>query len=193
MLVVQPFTIPVDAVTHMLKNPARRVIRRLSDMRGYYADAAAEAALVETSDPVLYEMYEPDVPEQPGHVKYCTTTMYPGRVGDEYFMTKGHVHEVRETAEVYFFLQGQGALICELPGGDVDVRFVSAGDVCYVPPGWAHRTVNTSDENLVFFAVYPAEAGHDYDFIQERGFAVRVVQGEDGKPRVIDARSAKAG
>lgn len=185
---MKPYSIPVDLTTWMLKEPKRRVVRRLSDMKGYYKDGRAEEAAIQAGDPVVYEMYEPEIVEREGDLAYCTTTMYPGKVGDEYFMTKGHVHQVRETAEVYFFLKGEGALICELPDEDVDVRFVKAGDVCYVPAGWAHRTVNTGEEELVFFAVYPGHAGHDYAFIEARGFSVRVTQAPNGEPQVVRER-----
>jgi glucose-6-phosphate isomerase len=50
----------------------------------------------------------------------------------------------------------------------------------YVPPYWAHRSVNTGSEPLVSYCVYPADAGHNYGDIEEEGFIKRVVQ-EDGR------------
>jgi glucose-6-phosphate isomerase len=50
----------------------------------------------------------------------------------------------------------------------------------YVPPGWAHRTVNTGDDDLIFLAVYFGDAGHDYAAIEDSGFAVRVLATSDG-------------
>jgi glucose-6-phosphate isomerase, archaeal len=40
------------------------------------------------------------------------------------------------------------------------------------------------EEPLVFFAVYPADAGYDYGTIEREGFPVLVVSGEGG-PEVI--------
>jgi glucose-6-phosphate isomerase len=54
------------------------------------------------------------------------------------------------------------------------------GTVAYVPPRWAHRTVNTGDEPFVFFAVYPGQAGHDYGAIEETGFTQRVLRTPEG-------------
>jgi glucose-6-phosphate isomerase len=54
------------------------------------------------------------------------------------------------------------------------------GSVSYIPPGWAHRSVNVGREPLVFFAVYPGDAGHDYAALRERGFARLVVREGDG-------------
>ena len=59
------------------------------------------------------------------------------------------------------------------------------GSIGYVPPGWGHRTINTSSEKLVFFFIYPSDAGHDYELVRERGFAKIVIE-EDGVPKVVD-------
>jgi glucose-6-phosphate isomerase len=32
----------------------------------------------------------------------------------------------------------------------------------YVPPHWAHRSINTGNEPLISFCVYPGDAGHNY-------------------------------
>jgi glucose-6-phosphate isomerase len=44
----------------------------------------------------------------------------------------------------------------------------------YVPPYWAHRSINTGDEPLVSFCVYPGDAGHNYGDIATEGFPRRV-------------------
>jgi glucose-6-phosphate isomerase len=44
----------------------------------------------------------------------------------------------------------------------------------YVPPYWAHRSVNTGSEPLVSYCVYNAEAGHNYGDIEKEGFIKRV-------------------
>jgi glucose-6-phosphate isomerase len=40
--------------------------------------------------------------------------------------------------------------------------------------------VNTSEEPLVFFAVYPGQAGHDYGTIEKTGFPQRVLHTPQG-------------
>ncbi|MGE5481852.1 MAG: glucose-6-phosphate isomerase family protein [Bacteroidota bacterium] len=186
MRFVLPFVRHVDPASHLLVDPQNRIVRRVSDMRGMYGDAAAEAELVANGDPVLYDMLEGDALNTPGDLAFCTTVLHPGKVGDEYFMTKGHLHVLRDRAEVYYILAGRGALVCETPEGEVDVREVGAGDVYYVPGGWAHRTVNVGAEDLVFFAIYPAEAGHDYAFIEERGFRKRIVDDGQGGWKAVE-------
>ncbi len=155
-------------------------MRRASDLRGVFEDGEALEALVRAGDPPVYETYEPPVPQGSGHLRYGVTRVYPGRVGREYFMTRGHYHRIRETAEVYYVLRGQGALVLRDPEGRVRVERVEPGTVVYVPPGWAHRSVNTGSEPLVLFYVFPSEAGHDYETVGRTGFGVRVVATENG-------------
>jgi glucose-6-phosphate isomerase len=49
-------------------------------------------------------------------------------------MTKGHVHTVLDTTEVYFCLRGHGMLMMESPEGDTEVREMTPGLAVYVPP-----------------------------------------------------------
>ena len=85
-------------------------------------------------------------------------------------MTKGHFH-LRETAEIYFCLSGQGYLLTQNNQGEVHTVQMNSGVLGYIPPGWGHRTLNTGPEEFVFLAVYPADAGHNYRVIEEKGFA----------------------
>ena len=179
-----PFSAVVEAATGRLEPATSHIERRLSDMRGFYGDAGAEAALAE-QDPIVYEVFQYDVEESLGELFTCTTVLRPGRVGDEYFMTKGHYHEVRDRAEVYFGLKGRGLLLLQTEGGEFTSTEMAPGTVAYVPPAWGHRTVNTGGEDFVFLAVYPGDAGHDYGSIETTGFARRVVA-RDGAPDLVD-------
>jgi glucose-6-phosphate isomerase, archaeal len=157
-----------------------RTERRASQMRGAFLDGPALEALVEKADPVVYEVFQYDVPEETGQLVCCTTVLHPGSVGDEYFMTKGHYHTVRETAEVYLGLSGQGYLLLTTEDGGSRAIQMAPGTVAYVPPRWAHRSVNTGEEPFIFFAVYPGQAGHDYQTIERTGFSQRVLRGREG-------------
>jgi glucose-6-phosphate isomerase len=143
-------------------------------MRGAYADGDAVEQLIGDGDPVVYEVLQYDVPEETGQLISCTTVIQPGTVGDEYFMTKGHYHSDRATGEVYLGLSGNGYLLLMTEEGGAAATPMAPGTMAYVPPYWAHRTVNTGDEPFVFFAVYPGQAGHDYGSIEQTGFAQRV-------------------
>jgi len=125
-----------------------------------------------------------DLPKEDGHLLFSTTVIQPGRVGDEYFMTKGHFHARADRAELYYGLAGHGMLLLQTPEGRVESLPMTAGTAAYVPPYWGHRTVNTGDEPFVFLAAYPADAGYDYGTIARDGFAGVVLAGPDG-PRVV--------
>jgi glucose-6-phosphate isomerase len=101
-------------------------------------------------------------------------------------MTKGHFHAVLETAEIYYCLRGEGVMVMETPEGDWAVEDLRPGTELYVPPRWAHRSVNTGSAGpLVTFFIYPGDAGHDYGTIERQGFRKLVVE-RAGRPEVVD-------
>jgi glucose-6-phosphate isomerase len=162
------------------------IIRNLSSMKGQYADAGAFQELLAQADAVHYEVYEIRRPEASGELLQGVSVVHPGKVGGEYFMTKGHFHSVLETAEVYYCFRGQGMMVMETPEGEWAVEELRPGQFLYVPPRWAHRSVNTSPcEDLMTFFVYPGHSGHDYGTIERQGFRKLVVE-RDGRPQVVD-------
>ena len=143
-------------------------------MLGYYADQAALDALISNGDPLHYEVFEKPVPQERGHLMFCISSLQPGRVGDECFMTKGHYHARIDAAELYLCLRGQGFMMMKTSDGRCTWERMARGRAVYVPPYWAHRSVNTGGEPLVSFCVYPADAGHNYGDIAAEGFPKRV-------------------
>jgi glucose-6-phosphate isomerase len=136
-------------------------------------------------DPLIYRVYGIPVPATTGNVLSSTTVIEPGTVGSEYFMTKGHFHEVRDRAEIYVGLAGEGRLLMATEDGRHAVEPMRQGTVNYVPGGWAHRSINVGEEQLVFFAAYVGDAGHDYGTIEQEGFPVLVMRDERG-PKVVE-------
>lgn len=177
--VMDPFTTRLDLRAGTLSPRRATFERRLSDMTGYYLHESRV-----DPDRLVYRVQAIPVPESNAEIQCSTTVMEPGRVGDEYFMTKGHFHTVRNRSEVYLGLSGQGRLVMATEDGRRVVEPIGAGTVSYVPGGWAHRSVNVGDEPLVFFAAYVGDAGHDYATIAGQGFPVLLVAGADG-PEVV--------
>jgi glucose-6-phosphate isomerase len=172
---IQPFTAMLDLDSGELANPANRLLRTASDMRGHYADAAAlERLIEEEGDPLHYEVFGVPVPEEYGHLVYCISKLQPGTVGDEFFMTKGHYHDILETGEIYLCLRGEGYMLLKTSDGRCAAERMTRGGLVYVPPYWAHRSVNTGDEPLLSLCVYPGDAGHNYGDIESEGFPRRV-------------------
>ena len=181
-----PFTFGITLPGGIPSQYDNHITRSLSAMQGQFADQAAYQALLAREDVLLYEVYEIKRPEVDGELLHGTSIVHPGLVGDEYFMTKGHFHAELETAEVYYCLEGRGVMVMETPEGDWAVEELRPGRVLYVPPRWAHRSVNTSrDEDLVTFFVYPGHAGHDYGTIEAQGFR-KLVVAKQGQPQVVD-------
>lgn len=160
--------------------------RYLSQMRGIFADDESLENELNKGDRLVYEFHGLNVPDDPGDLAYGMSIVYPGKVGNEYYMTKGHFHSVLETGEVYYCLKGRGYMLMENPEGDWSAHELTAGKAVYVPKRYAHRSINVSDrEKLITFFVYRADAGHDYGTIEEKGFRKLIVD-KDGKPQVID-------
>jgi glucose-6-phosphate isomerase, archaeal len=184
MSYLAPLTRHVRLADGTIPDAAAVQVRRMRDLAGLFVDRAAEGALM-GADPLVYTVYEAaDLPKRDGHLLFSTTVIKPGRVGDEYFMTKGHFHARADRAELYYGLAGQGMLLLQDPDGRIDAQPMVAGAASYVPPYWGHRTINTGDSDFVFLACYPADAGYDYGTIATYGFAQAVVAGPDG-PRLV--------
>jgi glucose-6-phosphate isomerase len=186
-----PFTIDLKMPGVQLSHYDNHIRRSLSNMKGQYNDGATFEAMLAREDPLLYEVYEFRRPELAGELLSGISIIHPGKVGSEYYMTKGHFHSVLETAEVYYILDGQGCMVMETPEGDWAVEELRPGRILYVLPRWAHRTVNTGKGDLVMFFVYPGNAGHDYGTIERQGFRKLVVE-VDGKPQIVDNPRWKA-
>lgn len=182
----RPFTFDVSIADAVLSSYDNHIQRRLTNMKGMYADSAAYEALLAQENKLLYEVYERHLPEVAGELLHGLSVVHPGLIGEEYNMTKGHFHTVIDTGEVYYCLKGEGVMVMETPEGEWAVEPLRPNGVLYVPPRWAHRSVNTGlGEDLVTFFVYPGNAGHDYGTIETQGFRKLVVH-RNGKTEIID-------
>jgi glucose-6-phosphate isomerase len=179
-----PFSRVIDLASGRIDGARDVISRRLSDMRGWYADSDAEAALI-GRNPLIYTVdYGYAAPEVEGQLGFCATIIHPGKIGDEYYMTKGHYHARGDRAEIYYTLQGEGRLLLQTREGVTSVQNMLPGVICYIPAFHAHRTVNVGADKFVFLSFYPADSGYDYASIAEKGFASLIVE-RDGKPTVI--------
>ncbi|MGB2963596.1 MAG: glucose-6-phosphate isomerase family protein [Anaerolineales bacterium] len=181
-----PFSFDLEAPDFVPSHFDNHIKRHLSKMEGQYLDREAFASKLSNDDSLLYEVYELKRPEVAGEILHGISIVHPGKVGNEYYMTKGHYHIVLETAEIYYTLNGQGYMVMETPEGDWSVEILKPGSVLYVPPRWAHRSVNIGiEEDLVMFFAYPGDAGHNYATIETQGFR-KLIMEVDGKAEVVD-------
>lgn len=153
------------------QGPLLRKTTRIADLKGVFADTHAWHCC----DPqqAVYDVGMIDSRKAEGNLFTGVTHLFPGRVGNEYFMTRGHFHACREQGEVYFGLRGSGLLLLQPERGKAYLESVCPGSVHIIPGYTAHRLINTSSEILSALAVWPAIAGHDYDALA-KGFSLRV-------------------
>lgn len=141
-------------------NPLREM--RLGDLSGVFIDEISYKKLLANSNPIVYSVTTLALADGPGDLHCALAQLLPGRVGDEYFMTRGHYHAWRDAAELYVGLAGRGMMLLEDTVGNVKAVPLVANSLVYVPGYAAHRTVNIGSTPLTYLGIYPAHAGHDY-------------------------------
>ena len=163
-------------------------VKLLSQLEGVFEDEAACAAMPQ--DTVVYrvQMSMEENEGTPGGLLFGTSFVHPGRVGDEYFMTKGHFHAQQACAEYYWCWHGEGVLLLMDEAGRCTAQRLTPGSLHYIPGHIAHRLCNTGGEILAVGACWPSDSGHDYGTIARTGFTVRVKAGADG-PVIVEART----
>jgi glucose-6-phosphate isomerase, archaeal len=176
-----PFTFTLPFPQLIPSHYDNYIQRRLSSLKGQFLDQDAYAQQLAIEDSLIYEVYELKRPHVAGEVLTGISIVHPGKVGTEFYMTKGHFHTVIDTAEVYLCMKGEGFMVMETPEGETSVAPLSPNTILYVPPRWAHRSVCTSrQQDLVTFFAYPGHSGHDYGTIERQGFGKLVVEGVSG-------------
>ncbi len=172
-----PEGVSVDASTGRLTSYDNHYERRLSQVRSIYRDSGAcDALLREKGDVITYEVYECVKSGADGDLVFGSSIVHPGRVGNEYFMTKGHSHAKADRAEIYYCVAGDGLMLMESPDGRSEAVAMKPGGIVYVPPYWKHRSVNTGCVKMVSLFAYPADAGHEYGEIERKGMRKIVVE-----------------
>ena len=169
-----PVAVLIDSKSGAMTPSTGQYSKRLSELRVLYRDKNAfDAILANHGDVVAYDVQEFTQPD--ADIFFGTTTMYPGRIGEEFYMTRGHFHLRRDRGEVYYTQSGEGLLLLESRDGETQAVEMRPGSCVFIPPDWAHRSINTGDVPLVFVWVCGTDAGHDYANILKRGMRTLVV------------------
>ncbi len=186
----EPTAHHVDPDTGAMTGATGAHEKRLRDLEGCYLDAAAfHRAKAAGGDRIVYSVREVRPPQAMGDIHFGTTRIEPGRIGDEFYMTRGHIHAVANRSEVYCGLRGTGVLLLESLEGETRVLDVTPGVAVYVPPMWLHRSVNVGQAPLVMSFYCPSDSGHDYEIIvRSGGMACRIVADGAGWKAVPNPR-----
>jgi glucose-6-phosphate isomerase, archaeal len=155
---------------------APMIERHLSQLEGCFADASAYTAALKHKDALVYSVSSFEPASNPGDLHIGLGQLMPGRVGSEFFLTRGHLHTWREASEIYIGLSGDGLMLLELEGGEATAVPLRANSIVYVPGHTAHRTVNVGSSPLTYLGIYPAQAGHDYAAIAANNFRQVVIE-----------------
>ena len=147
-----------------------RYEKQLADLAGLYRDHGAYAAALAVDDGAPVYWVESSTTEPgPGGLITGISVLEPGRVGEEYAMTRGHLHAVSDRSELYLGLAGRGVMILEALDGRSQVVDVAPGQAVYVPGNWVHRSVNVGPDRFSTLFCYAADAGQDYAIIERAG------------------------
>ena len=95
----------------LLGERVENVSRTLGDLRGIFADVDAFSRMPQNMPAYEVSSFLPEQEGTPGGLYFGITYLHPGKVGNEYFMTKGHFHANIDRAEFYWGLEGEGMLI----------------------------------------------------------------------------------
>ena len=184
-----------------LSGHSRHYEKYAGDMAGVYLDSADWERQVAHggADRLVYSVNEQKYQEGPGALTIGTSTVHPGIYGDEYAVTRGHLHAVSDRAELYYCLSGNGVMLLDTVDGQTNAIELAPGKAVNVPGQWVHRSVNVGTEPFVTLFCYAADAGQDYGLIAAAGgMTTMIMRDGDGwttipNPRHIGyARSSAA-
>lgn len=179
----EPAVLTVNAAGGTLPGSSERYEKRLSDLAGVYRDGSAFDAALAADDGRPVYWVESSTPEDGrGALTIGLSVLRPGRVGDEFAMTRGHLHAQSEFAELYYGVAGSGVMLLESVSGESRALPIGPGVAVHVPGGWVHRSVNVGSDTLVTLFAYATEAGQDYGIIEQAGGMQQLVvaDGENG-------------
>lgn len=178
----------MDWATGLLEASAevRESTKTLGQLEGIFANTTAFLAIDPSTVVYRVQAWCPIPEGTEGGLFWGTTTIEPGKVDSEYFMTHGHFHLKRDRTEYYATFEGSGALILMDENRKTWMEPMSAGSVHHVPARTAHRIANVGGGPLKVVACWPSDAGHDYDLVRERGFGARLLSVK-GQPTLVKA------
>lgn len=174
----QPFVTDIISVTGFGAGFAAHYTKTFEAMHGVYQEEGKE--LTSRGQELSYEVFSNQQTDLPGALTVGTSVLKPGRVGEEYALTRGHLHRIANRAEMYFGLHGRGVMLLESVEGEVHALEIVPGAMVYVPGGWLHRSVNVGSDVLVTLFCFSADSGQNYEIVEQSG-GMRSLVVDDGQ------------
>jgi glucose-6-phosphate isomerase, archaeal len=161
--------------------------KKLKDLKGLFADEEARRLMDPETKVYTVQAYMPVAEGTPGGLFFGNTTVQPGKVRNEYFMTRGHFHSKALTAEYYWGIKGEGVLILMDANRVTRAERVFPGSLHYIAGDVAHRLANPGLVPFTIGACWYSDAGHNYDEIEKNGFSARLVEVR-GVPKLVESK-----
>ena len=118
--------------------------------------------------------------KEEGYLNWAISLLHPVRVNGECCMTRGHFHKNTDCEEYYWCASGEGLLMMMDENGYDWCERVHKGSLHHINGHYAHRLINTGDEDLRIVCCWNSNAGHDYKRVEEHPFVHRVFVNEEG-------------
>ena len=173
-----PFVTEITSTTGFGAGFAAHYTKTFEAMTGVYQNDSEKLAAA--GQELSYEVFSTQKTDLPGALTVGTSVLEPGRIGEEYALTRGHLHRVANRAEMYFGLRGHGVMLLENVEGDVHALEIVPGSLVYVPGGWLHRSVNVGPDVLVTLFCFSADSGQNYEIVEQSGGFKKLVV-DDGQ------------
>ena len=164
--------------------PVIRQQRTIKDIASIFLNQESVQSISAETPAYTVQAWYPVEDNTPAGLFFGTSTVMPGKVGREYFMTKGHFHARSDRAEFYWGVKGKGMLILMDRNRNTWAEEIFPGSLHYIAGETAHRLANTADDDLVVGACWPSDAGYDYEEIARNGFSARLME-VNGKPLLV--------
>ncbi len=168
----------------MRGDPVKQQSRSIQNIANIFIDQEAIKKISEKTMVYYVQFWMPVAEGTAGGLFFGTSTLMPGKVGSEYFMTKGHYHAQSDRAEYYWGVQGKGMLIMMDRKRNTWAEMIYPGSLHFISGEIAHRLANTGHEKLIVGACWPSDAGHNYEEIENNGFSARLFE-EEGNPVLV--------
>ena len=129
----------------------KKTVRKYDDMKERFKSGIK-------GNPLIYTVYIKDFKS----FETGLTVIESGKIGKEYFMTKGHRHK-NPVEEIYVLIKGNGKLLIKEKNNVRKIN-MKKGKIYLIPGRSGHRLINTGKNHLEVFTIYSKNAGHDYGF-----------------------------
>jgi glucose-6-phosphate isomerase len=157
---LSPFLAFVNQETLQIQPNTGGYRKYLRELDGIYEDQTSFRKLVETcGNEVAYRVEEARFTDGGSDLITGISVLEAGKVGSEFFMTRGHLHQRADRPETYYCLAGHGILLMETLEGRIEAAEMRSGSLVYVPPFWVHRSVNVGSSVFATLFSYPPIGG----------------------------------